>query len=248
MSTIRAPRESVPRTAGRGESGPPPAPLLRWTRVGAACGFVVALSYALGSAGLSAVLDLVAACVLGPALMGFSMGLYHVLRAHRQTVSLDLGLVANLAAGVTVTVMLFAQPGLNRWFELQFGPGSTDSSERALQAAFEAGNGIQLGLDVAWDVFLVLGAALLAWNMWHHPRFGRFLAVSGCVIAAALIVINLAVFPEPPGHNAIDLGPLIGLWYLIATIRLAMSGRWAAEHDISDAWAAAHISAQEPAH
>ena len=68
------------------------------------------------------------------------------------------------------------------------------------------------------------------------------------MIAAALIVINLAVFPEPPGHNAIDLGPLIGLWYLIATIRLAMSGRWAAEHDISDAWAAAHISAQEPAH
>jgi hypothetical protein len=84
---------------------------------------------------------------------------------------------------------------------------------------------------VAWDVFLVLGAVLLAWNM--HPRFGRVLAVSGCVIAMALIVINLAVFPEPPGHNAIDLGPAIGLWYLIVTIRLAMSGRWAAEHELS---------------
>ena len=75
MSTIRAPRESDARTAGRGESGPAPSLLLRWTRVGAASGFLAALSYALGSAGLSAALDLVAACVLGPALMGFSMGL-----------------------------------------------------------------------------------------------------------------------------------------------------------------------------
>jgi hypothetical protein len=113
--------------------------------------------------------------------------------------------------------------------------GSTDSSERALQAAYGAGNGIQLGLDVAWDVFLVLGTVLLAWNMWHHPRFGRLLAVSGCVIAVALIVINLAVFPEPPGHTVIDLGPVIGLWYLIVTIRLAMSVRWAAVHELSEA-------------
>jgi hypothetical protein len=235
VSTIGAARGSAVRAAGQGESGRAPALLVRWTRVGAVCGFLVALSYALGSAGLSAALDPVAACVIGPALMGFSMGLYHVLRAHRRTVSLDLGLMANLAAGATVTVMLFAQLGLNRWFELQFGTGSTDSSDRALQAAYGAGNGIQLGLDVAWDVFLVLGTVVLAWNMWHHPRFGRLLAVSGCVIAVALIVINLAVFPEPPRHTVIDLGPVIGLWYLIVTIRLAMSVRWAAEHELSEA-------------
>ena len=34
-------------------------------------------------------------------------GLYQVLRAHRRTVTLDLGLMANIAAGVTVTLMLF---------------------------------------------------------------------------------------------------------------------------------------------
>jgi hypothetical protein len=143
--------------------------------------------------------------------------------------------VANLAAGLTVTLMLFAQLGLNRWFELQFGDGATDSSERALRAAFEAGNGIQLGLDVAWDIFFVLGALLLAWNMWPHPRFGRILAASGMVIAVPMIVINLAVFPEPPGHDVIDLGPVMGLWYTIVAIRLLMSGRWAAAHEVADA-------------
>jgi hypothetical protein len=164
-----------------------------------------------------------------------SLGLYHVLRAHRRTVSLDLGVVANVAAGITVTLMLFSQLGLKRWFELEFGAGSTDSSERALHAAFEAADGLQLGLDVAWDVFLGLGTALLAANMWRHPRFGRPFAVSGCVIALALVVANLVVFPEPPAEaGSIDLGPVIGLWYLVVTVRLAMSRDWAAEHDVAE--------------
>ena len=131
----------------RGRRVVPTARDLRvWTRVGAAGGFLAVLSYTLISAApLSSTQGLVVACVFGPALMCASTGLYHVLRAHRRTVTLDLGLMANVAAGVTVTVMLFAQLGLKRWFEVQFGTGSTDSSERALHAAFEAANGIQLG-------------------------------------------------------------------------------------------------------
>ena len=204
--------------------------LLGWVRVGAACGFVAGLSYALAAAApVTSDLALVAACVFGPTLVGFSAGLYHVLRAHRRTITLDLALMANIAAGVTVTLMFLTQLTLNRWFELQFGSGSRDSSERALRTGFEAGNGIQLGLDVAWDVFLALGTVLFAWNMWRHPRFGRVLAVSGGVTAVALTVTNLVLFPEPPGHaGSVDFGPVIGLWYMIVTVRLAMAARWAA--------------------
>jgi hypothetical protein len=206
--------------AEQGQSRPQPALLVEWTRVGAGCGFLAVLAYALISAApLTSAQGLVVACVFGPALMCASMGLYHVLRAHRRTVTLDLGLVANVAAGVTVTLMLFSQLGLRRWFEVQFGSGSIDSSERALHAAFEAANGIQLGLDVAWDLFLALGTVLLASNMWRHPRFGRLLAASGSVIAISLALANLVVFPEPPGQaGSIDLGPVVGLWYLIVTV------------------------------
>jgi hypothetical protein len=162
-------------------------------------------------------------------LAAAATGLYHILRLHRRTVTLDLALMANVAAGITVPLMLFAQLGLKRWFEVQFGPGSTDSSERSLHAAFEAANGIQLGLEVAWDLFLAVGTVLLAGNMWHHPRFGRLVAVTGAAIAVALAAANLAVFPEPPADaGSVDLGPLIGLWYLIVTIRLAGSAHWAA--------------------
>lgn len=209
--------------------------LVQWARVGGVCGLLTGTSYVVASAAPTPAVELVAASLMGPAFLGSSLGLYHVLRAHRRTVSVDLGLLANVAAGISLTLMVFAQLGVRRWFELQFGDGATDSPERALDAAFESGNGIQLGMDVAWDIFLVLGALLLAWNMWHHPRFGRILAGSGMVIAISLIIINLAVFPEPPGHAAIDLGPVIGLWYTIVSIRLLMSGHWAAEHAPSDA-------------
>ena len=66
----------------------------------------------------------------------------------------------------------------------------------AAWVAFEAGNGLQLGLDVAWDVFLAIGTAALTANMRRHPRFGSGFGVSGLVIAVALIGLNLARFPE----------------------------------------------------
>lgn len=205
----------------------------QWARIGGVCGVLAMAVYTVGSAAeLTIAQEAVVATVFGPAIACASMGLYHVLRLRRRTVSLDLGLVANVAAGVTVTLMLMAQLGLKGWFELEFGDGATDSTERTLQAAFEAANGIQLGLDVAWDVFLVIGTVLLAVNMWRHPRFGRVLAAAGIAIAVGLIVINLAMFPEPPGHaGVIDLGPFIGLWYVVVSVRLLTSGRWIAARE-----------------
>jgi hypothetical protein len=204
----------------------------QWARIGGVCGVLAMVVYTVGSAAeLTTAQEAVVACVFGPAIVCASMGLYHVLRLRRRTVSLDLGLVANVAAGFTVTLMLMAQLGLKGWFELEFGDGASDSTERALHAAFEAANGIQLGLDVTWDVFLVLGTVLLGVNMWRHPRFGRVIAASGIAIAVTLIAINLAIFPEPPGHaGVIDPGPIIGLWYVVVSVRLLRSARWVGTH------------------
>jgi hypothetical protein len=203
----------------------------QWALIGGACGVLAMAVYTAGSAvELTTRQEAVVATVFGPAIACASMGLYLVLRLRRRTVSLDLGLVANVAAGVAVTLMLMAQLGLKGWFELEFGDGATDSTERAMHAAFEAANGIQLGLDVAWDVFLVMGTVLLAVNMWHHPRFGRAIAAAGIVTAVGLMVINLLTFPEPPGHaGGIDLGPFIGSWYVVVSVRLLTSRRWVAQ-------------------
>jgi hypothetical protein len=81
--------------------------------------------------------------------------------------------------------------------------------------------GVQLGMDVAWDIFIGLGTLLYAVSMMKDLRFGNVLGSFGILIALGLIVLNLWTFSIPPAQkNLIDLGPFVGLWYLAVTILL----------------------------
>ena len=196
-----------------------------WAELGLVSGVVAVAAYAVASAvPMSPALQAVAVSIFGPGIALASAGLYEVLRLHRSTVGLKIGLVANLAAGITVTMMLLAQIAFKRWLELKFpsGPVATPSSP-----AYQAANGLQVGLDVAWDVFLAFGTFLLALNMWTHPRFGRVFAITGGVLAALLLAMNFGTFPEPPADaGLVDPGPLVGFWYLVVAIRIGSSLRW----------------------
>jgi hypothetical protein len=201
-------------------------------RLGVVCGALAVVAYALTQAvTLPLRPTLVLVCAFGPLLAIGSAGLWELLGLHRRTATLDIGLVANLAAGVAVTLMFLAQLGLKAWLEAGLGGSAQQVSPEVAEAAFQAGNGLQLGLDMAWDVFLAIGTAMLAWNMGRHPRFGWAYAATGLLLAMALIGLNLAAFPENPGRaGLIDLGPFIGGWYLWVTLRMAWSLRWAQAH------------------
>ena len=201
-------------------------------RLGVVCGALAVVAYALTQAVTLPLLPtLLLVCAFGPLLAIGSAGLWELLRLHRRTATLDIGLVANLAAGVAVTLMLLAQLGLKAWFDTGLGGSAQQVSPEVAEAAFQAGNGLQLGLDVAWDVFLAIGTAMLAWNMGEHPRFGWAYAATGLLLAVALVGLNLAAFPENPGRAGwIDVGPLVGGWYLWVTLRMATSLRWAQDH------------------
>jgi hypothetical protein len=121
-------------------------------------------------------------------------------------------------------MMLLGQVGYREVLELEFG-GS--ASAGVASPAYQAANGIQLGLDMAWDLFLALGAFLLALNMWSHPRFGRLFSGVGILLAVGLLTLNIATFPKPPAESHfVDLGPLVGVWYLAVTISIARSLTW----------------------
>lgn len=88
-----------------------------------------------------------------------------------------------------------------------------------LQSMYGLVNQVQLGIDVCFDVFYCLGMILISIVMYHHKDFGRIIAVSGTVIAAALLTLNLIAFPHPPaGSGLIDLGPVSGIWWIIVII------------------------------
>ena len=60
--------------------------------------------------------------------------------------------------------------------------------------------------------------------MRRHPRFGMLFAIPGMVLSAALWVLNVQTFPTPPGEaGLVDLGPVLGFWYLFVAIQMVRS-------------------------
>jgi hypothetical protein len=196
-----------------------------WVQLAFAFGVLAMVAYAVVSAvPMSPRLQAVAVSIFGPGIAVASAGLYEILRLHRSSVGLRIGLVANIAAAITVTMMLFAQIAFKRWLELEFSSGAAATPS---SPAYQAANGLQLGFDAVWDLFLSIGTFLFATAMWTHPRFGRVFATIGGVLAVLLLTLNLGTFPEPPEEaGLLDVGPLVGLWYLVAAVRMGSSLRW----------------------
>ena len=102
------------------------------------------------------------------------------------------------------------------------------TSPEALSLLWEGLTNVHLGLDIVWDIYLCLGSFLVAWNMRRHPRFGMLFAIPGMVLSAALWVLNVQTFPTPPGEaGLVDLGPVLGFWYLFVAIQMVRSLKWA---------------------
>lgn len=157
----------------------------------------------------------VAAC-FGPALAVACFGLKTLLDVEKPTVAAALGLLLNALGGA-----LFAAMAL-----VQIAICDLVTDRKVLLPL----NGIWLGLDKAFDVYLGLGTIFFALAMRRHSRFGRVFAATGLVVGAGLILLNIYSFPSSPSRvGFFDPGPVVGLWYLAVTIQMSRSIRWAKE-------------------
>jgi hypothetical protein len=191
---------------------PPPSPPrslgdAAWGRTTAVAGIAALASYGL-LLGLPAPLPVQVLLVFGFAfgLTVASLGLYHAVAAPVAPRLALVATVANVVAAGQLTAMLLVQLAVR---EHEPAPGR----------AFVA---IWLGLDVAWDLYVGVGTLAFAWCMLRHPGFRYWIAVPGIAIALVLLGLNVLTFPLPPGDaGAFDAGPLVGLWYLVVTVRVA---------------------------
>ena len=158
------------------------------------------------------------ASLFGPLLAAASLGLYHVLAESGNPILLQLAVLFNVLGAAMFTTMLLVQLAIGH--QLQ----AIDKDAINLTALRISLIGVQLGMDVAWDIFISLGTLLFAISMMGDARFGWILGAAGILIAVALLVLNLWTFPTPPASkNLVDLGPLVGLWYFAVTIMII---RW----------------------
>ena len=188
---------------------------LRTIRIGIVAGFFACLAYPLAAfAPLPKLATTALVACFGPALGVASYGLRGLLDLETPRLSSALGLLLNALAGT-----LFSAMGLVQ-LAVRYSAGGDKVSAPFI--------GIWLGLDVAWDSYVGLGTICFALAMLRHPRFGRIFAFFGMAIGAGLLALNLYTFPTPPQNaGLVDLGPVLGLWYLVVTIQMWRSLSWA---------------------
>lgn len=191
-----------------------------WIKQGSTAGIISVLAYmgaATGLIGGQAGLSL--AFAFGPLLSIGFVGFYYFIKSDRNSPILQISTLFGVIAGSIVNMMLVVQQAL---FE-----GVSKADRAAMGAAWSGLNWIQLGLDVSWDIYIGVATVLLGLTMWSHPRFGKIFAIISVGLGVALLVLNMSTFPVPPGDaGSVDIGPFVGLWFLVLAIRVRTSVRW----------------------
>ncbi len=193
----------------------------KWVLAGIICGILADIVYAL-SVGVS--LPPRVAYPLfwsfGPLLVVAGVGLYHFLKWQRQSLSLQLGTLFLIIAGALVALMGTMQGSSTA--ELQkIRPDQASSNFEAWRMARVSADSIQLGADLAWDIFVFSSMVLLGLAVIKDSRIGKLLGISGILLGLAGLAFNIYTFPANPGTaGLIDVGPLVGLWFLLVTIKI----------------------------
>jgi len=189
----------------------------KWIKLGIISGLLSSVIYpSLIFIPLPAALQVAFIMAWGPLLGLSAVGLYYFISLHNRTVSSQIAVVSQIIAGVLVTLMLLVQYAIR-----SAKPLTIDA------AVWDTINHVQLGIDVAWDLFIFLSTLLFAINMYNHPRLGKVLSISGVVIGILMITFNILTFPTPPAEaESFDMGPLVGLWGLAVTINILIRYKW----------------------
>ncbi len=191
-----------------------------WVKIGPIAGFLGIAAYFVAATDiLPSRVTMVLAFAMGPLLSVAFIGFYHFLRAHRNSVSLQIATVFGVIAGTLVNLMLVVQQSLFI--------GLPSATRATMGPAWAGLNWVQLGIDVSWDIYISVATILLGLVLCKHPRFGIVLGGITILAGLLLLILNLWTFPTPPGESGLfDLGPFVGLWFVVLSLRMLFSVKW----------------------
>lgn len=187
-----------------------------WIRYGGYSGLLFALIFlSIAVIPLPDRLETFLALIFPLFLLVGHIGLYHFLSRHRQSFTSQLAVITGIGAPVLVSAMLTVQMSLVSYMERYYTP--LDEVTRAAQInIWRAVDSVQLGLDVAWDMFILPTVLLFSLSIMKHPAFGRVFGFIGFILGAAGLFLNIFTFPTPPINVGLpDVGPFVVSWYLV---------------------------------
>lgn len=135
-----------------------------------------------------------------------------------------LGWVSGVVAFSIVLMMMMVQSGVH--FDVsELARSDSAFTSETWSSVVAAVHGVDNGLDLAWDLFLVLWLVLTGVAMMGHPRFGVWWGIPAIVMGLVLLVINGITVPDPPASAGLfDPGPLVGLYALILSVYILVLG------------------------
>jgi hypothetical protein len=173
---------------------------------------VAYLSQSLGIDHFSARVSVLLALMIGP-LAAFGVIRFTDELPPRRDSMIRSSCTLLVIAFALLTLMVSVQ----QMSAMRFGMIARPSSIGAEAGAyvFQLLSSVQLGIDVAFDIFYCLGMMCLCVVIWEVEGYGRYLALVGIALAAMLLVVNLVAFPHTPSSiGLIDFGPATGVWWL----------------------------------
>jgi hypothetical protein len=198
--------------------------LPRWLAV---AGVLVIAAYLGSTTGLLPAdrLVLIPVFALGPVAVVGMLSIHERLAGGRPTLALHAGIVLLVIAFTLFTLMVVVQQTVALQFRDLRASADAPTAE-LLRTIFTGVDFVQLGIDVAFDLFYCAGMTLVAFVMFRHPSYGRWLGGFGMALALILLALNLATFPYVPAESGlIDVGPVTGVWWLLVIVQMVRNDR-----------------------
>jgi len=197
-----------------------------WIRFGAWSGLIFSVLFmSVALVPMPDRLSTVIALVFPLFLLVGHVGLYHFLTRHRPAFTTQLAVILGIGAPVLVSAMLTVQLSLVSYMERYYHP--LEESLKASQInIWRAVDSVQLGLDVAWDMFILPTIILFSLGIMKHPAFGRVFGGIGLFLGIGGLALNIWTFPTPPINVGLpDVGPFAVTWYGILFILMIRANR-----------------------
>ena len=186
--------------------------------LGGVIGLVIILAYlnfAFGWVMLSQRLSLLLALAIGPVAAIGTLSLSEDLSKFFDKPTIRVGSVFLVVSFAILTLMITMQQAIFAEYRQLLDASGTAEPTAPLKEAFSLVNHVQLGADVAFDIFYSIGVVFISSALVRGSGLERLIGTYGLVVGASLLALNIWYFPKPPAEmESIDLGPPTIVWWV----------------------------------
>lgn len=134
-----------------------------------------------------------------------------VCKSHYNSLSFLFGSLGYTLCAILLSAQLAVQIGID--------VKSAGENAAVLKSIKESVRMVDMGIDVAWDMFIGTYMILFFFAAIKIPSL-KWWGVASGILGLLLMIFNIITFPNPPNDSGlIDMGPFIAIFWLVLSVR-----------------------------